>query len=400
MADILFKCPQCQKSLAVDERGAGRNINCPDCGKSVEIPQPDIAWECSNCRAQHSGPESCAGTTYKCPSCKIEDRVPLPEDEPDAKPKLKLKAERNGASPSTSNTTKCPFCGASIAQDALICVGCGMDFRTGNRVASRQVKKSSKLPIVFALVLVLLMVGIAVVTLLPGRNVLLREESPTGLSTPPQAHVSVPLPQSPSPAPPVLQNATLKGGFWITKGTGASDVLRGQRIYLLPAKVPSSPELRDLLARSEKSLKEGVEYIRRQLGESSPVQHLGNAKELMQTWARHELQSDDVGLRNLHRMIVFDTDTGFSSSKPDAVAAARASWLPIVSKYAVSETTTGIDGKYTFDDVKAGEYLVYSCWQSSFSTAEWCVPVSFSSGETKTLDLCNDNSEEIVNFGQ
>lgn len=39
--DIVFDCPHCGKSLAIDYHGAGLNITCTDCGKLVEVPIPD-----------------------------------------------------------------------------------------------------------------------------------------------------------------------------------------------------------------------------------------------------------------------------------------------------------------------------------------------------------------------
>lgn len=39
--DIVFDCPNCGKSLAIDYRGAGLTIPCTDCGKSVEVPIPE-----------------------------------------------------------------------------------------------------------------------------------------------------------------------------------------------------------------------------------------------------------------------------------------------------------------------------------------------------------------------
>jgi predicted nucleic acid-binding Zn-ribbon protein len=39
--DIVFDCPHCGKSLAIDYRGAGLMIPCTDCGKNVQVPIPD-----------------------------------------------------------------------------------------------------------------------------------------------------------------------------------------------------------------------------------------------------------------------------------------------------------------------------------------------------------------------
>ena len=39
--DIIFDCPHCGKSLAIDYRGAGLTIPCSDCGQMVEVPIPE-----------------------------------------------------------------------------------------------------------------------------------------------------------------------------------------------------------------------------------------------------------------------------------------------------------------------------------------------------------------------
>jgi len=40
-SDIVFVCPFCSKSLAIDCRGAGLTISCPDCSNKIEIPIPE-----------------------------------------------------------------------------------------------------------------------------------------------------------------------------------------------------------------------------------------------------------------------------------------------------------------------------------------------------------------------
>lgn len=40
-SDIIFDCPFCQKSLAIDCRGAGLTISCPDCDNRVQVPIPE-----------------------------------------------------------------------------------------------------------------------------------------------------------------------------------------------------------------------------------------------------------------------------------------------------------------------------------------------------------------------
>ena len=47
--DIVFECPQCGKSLAIDPRGIGLVVVCPDCQTQVQVPAPRFdAAELSN----------------------------------------------------------------------------------------------------------------------------------------------------------------------------------------------------------------------------------------------------------------------------------------------------------------------------------------------------------------
>jgi len=36
--DIIFECPFCGKSMAIDKRGMGLTINCPECNGLVRVP--------------------------------------------------------------------------------------------------------------------------------------------------------------------------------------------------------------------------------------------------------------------------------------------------------------------------------------------------------------------------
>jgi hypothetical protein len=36
--DIIFNCPNCDQELAVDQSGAGSQIDCPSCGENITIP--------------------------------------------------------------------------------------------------------------------------------------------------------------------------------------------------------------------------------------------------------------------------------------------------------------------------------------------------------------------------
>ena len=39
--DLIFNCPKCEQELEVDASGAGQEIDCPSCGETIRIPEPD-----------------------------------------------------------------------------------------------------------------------------------------------------------------------------------------------------------------------------------------------------------------------------------------------------------------------------------------------------------------------
>ena len=41
--DIVFNCPNCEQELAVDQSGAGSQIECPSCGETISIPAAPAA---------------------------------------------------------------------------------------------------------------------------------------------------------------------------------------------------------------------------------------------------------------------------------------------------------------------------------------------------------------------
>lgn len=65
--DIFFDCPGCGKSLAIDQRGAGLIVRCPDCGTRMQVPfletpeKADISREhvpAASARAEGPKPET------------------------------------------------------------------------------------------------------------------------------------------------------------------------------------------------------------------------------------------------------------------------------------------------------------------------------------------------------
>lgn len=96
---INFSCPHCSQSLEAESDMAGQMIDCPACQKTISIPTPQPA------KRQLS----------------LRDR-PSPNRQ---------------APPTQSKTLSCKYCGAQHAADAVFCVGCGRNLRTGKPIQTR-----------------------------------------------------------------------------------------------------------------------------------------------------------------------------------------------------------------------------------------------------------------------
>jgi DNA-directed RNA polymerase subunit M/transcription elongation factor TFIIS len=126
MASVYFKC-DCDKSLAADASDAGGRVQCPDCGKSLIVPAPEISWTCA-CGEEMSVPKNLAGVPVQCAVCGAEHTFPV---------RLELKRNRppqNQQSDSTSdvprvpvgraNEVQCPKCGYMSPSILTLCPRC------------------------------------------------------------------------------------------------------------------------------------------------------------------------------------------------------------------------------------------------------------------------------------
>lgn len=69
MVEVLFKCPDCLKHLAVDEAAKGRNVKCVDCGQPIEVPRATVPFSCPACGWTLSASPHVAGEQFGCPNC-------------------------------------------------------------------------------------------------------------------------------------------------------------------------------------------------------------------------------------------------------------------------------------------------------------------------------------------
>jgi hypothetical protein len=116
---VKITCSSCRHSLELEgsERDwSGQTIVCPKCSQDIVIPgtDPSIDATCPSCSTvlELAPPaDRWLGKTIICPACNKPFKF-------------------------TSATKLCPDCGESMEPDALVCVSCGLDTRTGKKVTS------------------------------------------------------------------------------------------------------------------------------------------------------------------------------------------------------------------------------------------------------------------------
>lgn len=193
MSEVLFKCPNCSMSLCTSDSAIGSALTCPSCHGNIMLPEPDFSFSCPSCDTKHLAPANMGNEPFQCPACtkqftipvsgtkyfqplkskqktiacpscssqlEIDDRVftemagqqvdcpmcknrisiPLQSKKSLLRPptgtSLKvLSAPPITVPPASASRTECPACKMEMPQNAVICVSCGFDLRTGQNIA-------------------------------------------------------------------------------------------------------------------------------------------------------------------------------------------------------------------------------------------------------------------------
>ena len=113
MAFVYFKC-DCAKSLAVDAADVGRKVQCPDCGKSLPVPAPELYWKCA-CGEEMSAPKDLSGELVRCAACQAEHTVPvrlaLKHDRQPQRQPAESQFDVPRVPVTRTNEVQCPKCG-------------------------------------------------------------------------------------------------------------------------------------------------------------------------------------------------------------------------------------------------------------------------------------------------
>ena len=136
--------------LVVDERGAGKQINCPKCSGAITIPilipkpvqatgkaDAPISFFCPQCGKNIVVGAEEAGHKVFCPQCGKDIITPNQSGEPFVvvgerqEPEQPKIFPRSHSSSAAITKKQCPKCQHEVEAEAVICVNCGFNLRTG-----------------------------------------------------------------------------------------------------------------------------------------------------------------------------------------------------------------------------------------------------------------------------
>jgi DNA-directed RNA polymerase subunit M/transcription elongation factor TFIIS len=141
--DITFNCDKCGQHIAIDEAGAGQLVDCPKCGKPLEVPDKSQPLDeaaslptavtkpfsptfmlCPHCGkdvfATGSVCVHCGQSIHKQERSKDHHSIPVA-----AQDFAKLRDQLGITSTPPAKLVRCPDCGREVSRRAATCPHCG-----------------------------------------------------------------------------------------------------------------------------------------------------------------------------------------------------------------------------------------------------------------------------------
>lgn len=175
-------------------------------------------------------------------------------------PSLKIKADEPSAP-----ETRCPSCGASVPDGAVICVQCGYDFRSGRRVGEEVAPRANPLAIAGVALLVAVAAGLLAWRLMP--------------SAPPPAPAANTPVETPVPAPatvvPVVVESAAPTQTVAMVNAETQVVAVVEQTPAEPHQIPEVPRLDPAVVEAEQRV-----AVVEQLNVKAPLFAAGEAVEL------------------------------------------------------------------------------------------------------------------------
>jgi len=107
MADIKFSCPHCEQHIQAEDSYAGTQIACPTCSGGLVIPGSPTA-------------PAPARVSVRVSAGAAPAQTPASVADP----------------PSDSAASVCPSCSAALPRGAILCINCGYNLKTGQRMVA------------------------------------------------------------------------------------------------------------------------------------------------------------------------------------------------------------------------------------------------------------------------
>ncbi len=185
---------------------------------------------------------------------------------------------------------------------------------------------------------------------------------------------------------PSTGKGTITGSAWISRKTGASDILRGLEVSVIEKFAPKANVKRAVwyeLAEHERL----VSALER--GDFTRVTEAGKIASEKKLIARAKEMLDDsaevVEVGEVYRLVV----------------SMRANGLPPLDGSfgapTIARANTDINGSYAIRDIPDGTYYLQARLITEWSAIEWLVPIQCN-GKTTKIDLFNDTAIVIANF--
>ncbi len=94
----------------------------------------DIEVQCPHCGTAFTAPDDMGGLLAACPACGKQVTVPLDDEDARRERSARLQVKKDVV---ITGGKKCPSCGSTMADGAVVCIECGYDTRSGRRIGER-----------------------------------------------------------------------------------------------------------------------------------------------------------------------------------------------------------------------------------------------------------------------
>lgn len=169
---------------------------------------------------------------------------------------------------------------------------------------------------------------------------------------------------------------SVRGGAWLEKKAGQSDLLRGLRISVIPATMRKS-QLTWPFAR---------------------MHQVGSIPEKLRIQFKELADEDEVDLKRISAMLRLpiidqkaEDEVAYQYMVDDKL------WPLLISSIEVLGSVTDIEGKYAIRDLPGGSYYLVGRYWNAFSYIEWMIPIAADKEQDIRQDLHNATALIIQN---